>query len=76
MTGTARSEKLPGSRRPTKTFANASIVSAERVVFDIKGGGYRLITAIDFEMSVVWIKWIGTHKDYDQIDARKVKYER
>jgi mRNA interferase HigB len=58
-----------------RTFAKASAVSAERVVFDIKGGGYRLITAIDFEMSVVWIKWIGTHKDYDQIDARKVKYE-
>ncbi len=56
--------------------SRASIVSADRVVFDIKGGGYRLITAVDFEKSIVWIKWIGTHKDYDQIDARKVKYER
>ena len=54
----------------------ASIVSAERVVFDIKGGGYRLIAAIDFEKSIVWIKWIGSHKEYDEIDARKIGYER
>src|SRR5438552_1955298 len=59
-----------------KARAKASIVSAERIVFDIKGGGYRLITALDFEKGIVWIKWIGTHRDYDQIDARKVKYER
>jgi len=59
-----------------RSFAKASIVSAERVVFNIKGGGYRLITAVDFEKSIVWIKWIGTHKDYDKIDARQVKYEK
>jgi len=58
-----------------RAFAKASIVSAERIVFDIKGSGYRLIAAVDFEKSIVWIKWIGAHKDYDQIDARKVKYE-
>jgi len=59
-----------------RSFAKASVVTAERIVFDIKGGGYRLIAAVDFEMSVVWIKWIGSHKDYDNIDARKVKYEK
>jgi mRNA interferase HigB len=59
-----------------KFRSKASVVSAERIVFDIKGGGYRLVTAVDFEKSIVWIKWIGTHKDYDRIDARKVKYER
>jgi mRNA interferase HigB len=56
--------------------SRASIVSADRIVFDIKGGGYRLITAVDFEKSIVWIKWIGTHNDYDHIDARKVKYDK
>ena len=59
-----------------RSFANASIITAERVVFDIKGHGYRLITAIDFEFGVVWIKWIGAHRDYDRIDARKVEYEK
>lgn len=59
-----------------KYDARASIVSADRIVFDIKGGGYRLIASVDFEKGIVWIKWIGSHKDYDQIDARKVTYER
>lgn len=59
-----------------RSDAKASILSAERIVFDIKGGGYRLVTVIDFEKSVVWIKWIGSHKDYDRIDAREVKYEK
>lgn len=56
-------------------YARASIISADRVVFDIKGNSHRLITAIDFEKSIVWIKWIGTHKEYDAVDARKVTYD-
>ena len=50
--------------------------SYRRIVFDIKGGGYRLITAVDFEKSIVWIKWIGTHKDYDKIDVKEVQHGR
>ena len=56
-------------------YARASIISADRIVFDIKGNSYRLITAVDFEKSIVWIKWIGTHKEYDAVDARKVTYD-
>ena len=59
-----------------RLYATASIVSADRVVFNIKGNDYRLVAAVDFEKSIVWIKWIGSHRDYDRIDARKVKYER
>jgi mRNA interferase HigB len=59
-----------------RLYATASIVSAERVVFNIKGNSYRLVVSIDFEKGIVWIKWIGTHKAYDRIDARKVKYEQ
>jgi mRNA interferase HigB len=32
--------------------------------------------AVDFEKSIVWIKWIGTHKDYDKIDVNEVKHGR
>jgi mRNA interferase HigB len=46
-----------------RSYATASVVSAERIVFNIKGNDYRLVVAIDFEKSIVWIKWIGTHKD-------------
>jgi mRNA interferase HigB len=52
----------------------ASIVSADRVVFNIKGNDYRLVVAVDFEKSIVWTKWIGTHRDYDKIDVKKVQH--
>jgi len=51
-----------------------SIVSAERIIFNIKGNDYRLVVAVDFEKALVWIKWIGTHKSYDKIDATEVRH--
>lgn len=55
-------------------YATASIVTAERIIFNIKGNDYRLVVAVDFEKSIVWIKWIGTHKAYDKIDVTEVKH--
>jgi len=55
-----------------RVYATASIVTAERVVFNIKGNAYRLVVAVDFEKGIVWIKWIGTHKGYDRIDVTEV----
>src|SRR5437763_1172520 len=57
-----------------RAYASASVVDAERVVFNVKGNSYRLVTAIDFARQVVFIKWLGRHKDYDKIDVRAVKY--
>ncbi|WP_284943699.1 type II toxin-antitoxin system HigB family toxin [Acidisoma cladoniae] len=57
-----------------KRYATASIVSAERIVFNIKGNDYRLVVAVDFEKSIVWIKWIGSHKAYDKIDVMEVRH--
>jgi mRNA interferase HigB len=59
-----------------RSYATASIVTAERIVFNVKGNAYRLVVAVDFEKRIVWIKWIGTHKDYDRIDVTKVQYEK
>ncbi len=56
-------------------YAAASIVSADRIVFNVKGNDYRLVAAVDFEKAIVWIKWIGTHADYDKIDVRTVTYD-
>jgi mRNA interferase HigB len=56
-------------------YATASIIDSERVVFNIKGNAYRLVVAIDFAHGVVWIKWIGSHKAYDEIDVAEVDYE-
>ena len=52
-----------------------SVVSADRIVFNVKGNDYRLVAAVDFEKGIVWIKWIGTHSEYDKIDVRTVAYE-
>ena len=57
-----------------RSYATASIVSADRIVFNIKGNDYRLVVATDFDKSIVWIKWIGTHKDYDKIDVKEVRH--
>jgi mRNA interferase HigB len=56
-------------------YAHASIVGADRVVFNIKGNAYRLVAAVDYRRGIVFIKWIGSHAAYDEIDVRTVKYE-
>lgn len=53
-------------------YRSASVVSSDRVVFNIKGNDYRLVTAVDFRHAIVFIKWIGSHREYDMIDVRKV----
>lgn len=58
-----------------RRYATASVVAADRIVFNIKGNDFRLVVAVDFEKSIVWIKWIGTHADYDKIDVKKVSYD-
>jgi mRNA interferase HigB len=55
-------------------YGNASIVGADRVVFNIKGNDYRLVTAIDYRRGILFIKWLGNHKEYDKIDVRTVRY--
>src|SRR4051794_6439464 len=59
-----------------RRYATASIINAERIVFNIKGNDYRLVVAVDFAKGIVWIKWIGTHRAYDKIDVTEVEHER
>ena len=71
-----RRAQWPSMSAMKQLYRSASVVSADRVVFNIKGNDYRLVTAMDFEKRIVWIKWIGTHAEYDRIDVRTVAYER
>jgi mRNA interferase HigB len=57
-----------------QSYASASVISSERIVFNIKGNDYRLVVAVDYRRQVVWIKWIGTHHDYDEIDVRDIQH--
>jgi mRNA interferase HigB len=58
-----------------RLYRSASVVTRERIVFNIKGNDYRLVAAVDFEKGIVWIKWIGSHAAYDRIDVKEVKHE-
>ncbi len=53
-------------------YPSASILNDNRVVFNIKGNKYRLIVKINFEYEMVWIRFIGTHKEYDAINATTI----
>jgi mRNA interferase HigB len=53
-------------------YRNASFIANNRVVFNIHGNKYRLIVAIRYDISIVFIKFIGTHKQYDDIDASSI----
>jgi mRNA interferase HigB len=57
-------------------FRSASIISGERVVFNIRGNDYRLVVAINYHYQILLIIWLGTHKEYDKIDVAKVAYEK
>ena len=57
-----------------KLYATASVVNAERIVFNIKSNDYRLVVSADFEKAIVWIKWVGSHKAYDRIDVTEVEH--
>jgi mRNA interferase HigB len=57
-------------------FRSASVVSSQRIVFNIKGNDYRLVIAIDYAHQILRIVWLGTHKEYDTIDVERVEYEK
>jgi mRNA interferase HigB len=48
---------------------NAKILNGERARFEIAGGNFRMIVAFDFARSIVFVKFIGTHAEYDRINA-------
>ncbi|WP_339793304.1 MAG: type II toxin-antitoxin system HigB family toxin [Imperialibacter sp.] len=54
------------------TFAAASILKGSRIVFNIKGNSYRLVAKFNFEKKWVFIRFIGTHTEYDKIDANTI----
>lgn len=53
-------------------YPSASILKDNRIVYNIKGNNYRLIVKFNFEYGVCWIRFIGTHAEYDKIDANNI----
>lgn len=53
-------------------FSKAKVLSGDRVRFEVSGGDFRLIVAFRFDLQIAFVKFIGTHADYDRIDALTV----
>ncbi len=53
-------------------YRSASIVAGNRMVFNIKGNDYRLVVKINYEYRVVYVRFLGTHAEYDAVDVEEV----
>jgi mRNA interferase HigB len=56
----------------SRLYRSASILANNRIVFNIKGNNYRLVVAINYDYRIVYIRFIGTHKEYDKINAKEI----
>jgi len=62
--------RTPGDVK--KQFRSASIIAGNRVVFNIAGNKYRLVMKFNYPYKIGYIRFIGTHKQYDEIDAETI----
>ncbi|MEM6816349.1 MAG: type II toxin-antitoxin system HigB family toxin [Bacteroidota bacterium] len=69
---TAKSSDWKNPMDVKATYANASVLKESRMVFNIKGNSYRLIAKFNFEKQWIFIRFIGTHAEYDKIDANTI----
>ena len=61
-----------GPKQIKAAYPGASFLLENRVVFNIKGNHYRLIVKVNYDYQMVWIRFIGTHAEYDKINAKTV----
>ena len=53
-------------------FSTADYVGNQHYVFNIKGNNYRLVVVVKFVMGYIFVRWVGTHEDYDKIDCSTI----
>ncbi|WP_439132667.1 type II toxin-antitoxin system HigB family toxin [Polaribacter sp.] len=69
---TAKNSNWTSPNDVKRTYINASILKNSRIVFNIKGNSYRLIVKFNFDRQWAFIRFIGTHSDYDKINANTI----
>ena len=55
-----------------RVYATASVLPGNRIVFNVKGNTYRLVVKVNYDFGVVYIRFVGTHAEYDRIDAATI----
>ncbi|HMM55126.1 MAG TPA: type II toxin-antitoxin system HigB family toxin [Candidatus Desulfobacillus sp.] len=55
-----------------EAYGSASIIGGNRVVFNIKGNDYRLVVAVRYDKGLMFVRFVGTHRQYDRIDAETI----
>jgi mRNA interferase HigB len=65
-------EDWDGPARLKSKYRNASIIKGNRAVFNIKGNDYRLVVKINYQYRVVYVRFVGTHAEYDKVNVEKV----
>ena len=68
----AKNAKWSKPEEIRKKYGSADFLSGSRIVFDIKGNKYRLVVKIAYQAEIVYIRFVGTHKEYGKIDAEKI----
>ena len=69
---TAMNTEWKNPNEVKQTYATASILKDSRIVFNIKGNSFRLIAKFNFDKKWIFIRFIGTHIEYDKIDANTI----
>jgi len=65
----AKSAQWRSPNEIKERYPSASVIGGGRVVFNIKGNTFRLVVAIKYELGIVYIRFIGTHAEYDKVNA-------
>ena len=68
----AQEARWKRARDIKRDYPSASVLPDNRVVFNLKGNHYRLVVRINYDYGIVWLRFIGTHDQYDKINAIKI----
>jgi mRNA interferase HigB len=55
-----------------EAYRNASFTANNRVVFNIKGNDYRLVVSVRYDLGLMYVRFVGTHRQYDKIDVKTI----
>ena len=68
----AKKADWPSPHQVKMVYRTASIIGNDRIVFNICGNKYRLVVAVKYDFKIFYIRFIGTHRQYDAVDVKEV----